>query len=204
MIRSHTSAPSGSRPSASACGAHVEDALVVARQHQGEPADRALVPVVEEPGRDRRVGPLAVRARAGRARRVSSSGRSGTRSTSSGLTRLAVEVEHVGDAAGHPGREVAPGRAEDERGATGHVLAAVVAHALDDGGGPGVAHAEALADPAAQEELAGGRAVADDVAGDDVLLGRRAREPAAGPHDDAAAGQALADVVVGVALRAAA
>ena len=31
---------------------------------------------------------------------------------------------------------------------------AVVAHALDDGGGAGVADAEALADPAAQEELA--------------------------------------------------
>ena len=45
------------------------------------------------------------------------------------------------------------------------------------------------------------RAVADDVAGDDVLLGhqRRAR---GGPHDDPAAGQALADVVVGVALEA--
>ena len=33
-----------------------------------------------------------------------------------------VEVEHVADAAGHPGRQVAPGRAEDERGAAGHVL----------------------------------------------------------------------------------
>ena len=34
MIRSHTSEPSGSSPSASACGAHVEDALVVAGQDQ--------------------------------------------------------------------------------------------------------------------------------------------------------------------------
>ena len=43
--------------------------------------------------------------------------------------------------------------------AAGHVLAAVVADALDDRGGAGVAHAEPLADLAAQEDLAGGRAV---------------------------------------------
>ena len=38
MIRSQTSAPSRSRPSSSAARAHVEDALVVARQDEGEPA----------------------------------------------------------------------------------------------------------------------------------------------------------------------
>ena len=53
-----------------------------------------------------------------------------------------------------PAREVAAGRAEDDDPAAGHVLAAVVAHALDDRGGAGVADAEALADPPAQEDLA--------------------------------------------------
>ena len=100
-----------------------------------------------------------------------------------------------------PAREVATGRPRTSDGATGHVLAAVVAHALDDGGGAGVADAEALADLAAQEELAGRRAVADDVAGDDVLLGRE-RRGAVRADDDAAAGEALADVVVGVAVQA--
>ena len=38
--------------------------------------------------------------------------------------------------------------------AAGHVLAAVVADALDDRGRAGVADAEPLADPAAQEHLA--------------------------------------------------
>ena len=64
--------------------------------------------------------------------------------------------------------------------------------------GPGVADAEPLADLAAQEHLAAGRAVGDDVAGDDVLLGREDGRPVR-PDDDAAAGQALGDVVVGVA-----
>ena len=46
---------------------------------------------------------------------------------------------------------------------------------LDDGDRSGVAHAEALADDAAQEDLAAGRPVGDDVAGDDLLLGDERR-----------------------------
>ncbi len=55
--------------------------------------------------------------------------------------------------------------------AAGHVLAAVVAHAFDDGRRAAVAHAEPLAGDAAQVELAAGGAVEHHVAGDDVLLG---------------------------------
>ena len=78
----------------------------------------------------------------------------------------------------------------------------VVADALDDGDRTGVAHAEPLTDDAAQEHLAGGRPVEDDVAGDDVLLGGEAASASGGQIDDPAAGQALAGVVVGVALEA--
>ena len=93
-------------------------------------------------------------------------------------------------------RPVAP---EHHHPTTGHVLAAVVADALDDRGRAGVPHREPLADDAAEEHLARGRAVEDHVAGDDVVLGderriRRRRD------DDAAAREALAEVVVGVAL----
>ena len=76
----------------------------------------------------------------------------------------------------------------------------MVADALDHRGGAGVAHAEALADEAAQEDLAAGGAVADDVAGDDVVLGGE-RRVAVGAHHHSPTGQALADVVVGVALQ---
>src|SRR5262245_59361117 len=54
-------------------------------------------------------------------------------------------VEHVGDAVGHTGAEVAAGLAEDDRDAGGHVLAAVVAGALGDRQRARVADAEALA-----------------------------------------------------------
>src|SRR5690606_3716215 len=103
-----------------------------------------------------------------------------------------------GDAAGHAGREVASGASQDDGASAGHVLAAVVADALDDGQGSGVAHAEPFADDAAEEQFAGGGAVGDDVAGDDVVLGGEAGA-VGGADGDAAAGQALADVVVGVA-----
>ncbi len=50
-----------------------------------------------------------------------------------------------------PAREVSTGRTQDDDTAAGHVLAPVVADAFDDGRGPGVANAEALADPATEE-----------------------------------------------------
>ena len=83
----------------------------------------------------------------------------------------------------HPGCEVAPRRAQHEHGATGHVLAGVVADSLDDSGGAGVAHAESFADLSADERRARGRPVEHDVAGDDLLLGAKRRAPpAAGPR----------------------
>src|SRR4051794_11081018 len=48
------------------------------------------------------------------------------------VARGGVEVEHVGDAAAHAGGEVASRRADHHDAAAGHVLAAVVADALDD------------------------------------------------------------------------
>ncbi len=98
-----------------------------------------------------------------------------------------------------PAAKLRPVGAEDDGPAAGHVLAAVVADALGDDRGAGVAHAEPLADAAAQEQLAAGGAVGDDVAGDGGVL-REVVGRAVGADDDPAAGQALADVVVGVAL----
>src|SRR5262249_59477367 len=97
--------------------------------------------------------------------------------------------------------EVAPGAPEHDDAAARHVLAAVVADAFDDGVRAAVAHREALARDALEVGLARGGAVEHDVACDDVLRrleGRAARHR----DDDARAGEALAAVVVGVALDA--
>ena len=112
---------------------------------------------------------------------------------------MSFGVVHERDAARHAGGEVAAGRAEHHDAPAGHVLAAVVADALDDRGGAGVAHAEPLAHDATEVGLAAGGAVERDVAGDDVLLGGELRL-AVGEARELAAREPLAGVVVGVAL----
>ena len=62
----------------------------------------------------------------------------------------AVFVENIGDAARHAGSEVAPGHAEHDDRAAGHVFATVVADAFDDGGGPELRTAKAFAGDAAK------------------------------------------------------
>ena len=111
---------------------------------------------------------------------------------------LAVVVVDVGNPAGHSRGEVSAGLAEDHHAPAGHVLAAVVADAFDDRVHAAVADAESLADDAAQVDLAGDRAVADDVAGDDVFFGFEGRS-LRWVRDDAPAGEALTEIVVGVA-----
>ena len=99
-------------------------------------------------------------------------------------------VEHVGDAAAHAGGEVAAGAAQHDHRAAGHVLAAVVADALDDGHGAAVADGEPLAGQAVDEHLAAGGPVEERVADDDVFLGVEGRA-GRGLHDDPPAGEPL-------------
>ena len=84
--------------------------------------------------------------------------------------------------------------------AVGHVFAAVIADAFNNGGGAGVADREALAGDAVQEDFAAGGAVENDVADEDAFF----RQEAGGLRrigDDASAGEAFAEVVVGVAFK---
>ena len=75
----------------------------------------------------------------------------------------------------------------------------MIADAFHHRGSTRVANAEALADDAAQEDLAAGRAVADHVAGDRVLLGSELGTTIRA-NDDPSTRQSLGDVVVGIAL----
>ena len=92
---------------------------------------------------------------------------------------LSVDIEHVGDSARHAGGEVAPGNAQHDHRATGHVFAAVIAHAFNHRLRAGVAHREALTTDTAEIGFAGNGAVEHHVAGNNVLggftaeLGRR-------------------------------
>ena len=106
-------------------------------------------------------------------------------------------VPDVGDAAAHAGAEVAAGGAQHRHTPAGHILAAVVAYAFDDGMGAAVAHTEALGGDAAEIGLAGGGAVKHHIAHQHIVLGGKT---AGGRRvdDDLAAGQPLAHIVVGV------
>ena len=89
-------------------------------------------------------------------------------------------VEHVGDATGHAGGEIAAGRAQHDDPPAGHVFAAMVADAFDHRVDAAVADAEPLAGHAADVGLARRRAVQGHVADDDVSLRGEARPRAAG------------------------
>ena len=82
---------------------------------------------------------------------------------------LIARVPDIGHAAAHAGGEVVADRAEQDGDTTGHVLAAIVAAALDHGRGTGVADGEALAGATGGEELASGGAVEAGVADDGVV-----------------------------------
>ena len=66
----------------------------------------------------------------------------------------ALLVEHVRDPVRHPGREIPAHATQDDHHATGHVLAAVVAGALDHRDGAGVPDGEPVAGGACREQPA--------------------------------------------------
>src|SRR5690349_10026247 len=90
------------------------------------------------------------------------------------VLEIALLVEHVGNAARHAGREVAPRRSEHDDNATRHVFAAVIARAFDNGIGAGVADREAFARYAVEVALAGDRAIKHGIADDDAFFRRDA------------------------------
>ena len=97
-----------------------------------------------------------------------------------------------------PAAKLPPGLADDEHAAAGHVFAAMIADALDDGDGAGIAHREALAGDAAEIAFAGDRAIEHGVADDDRVF-RHEADLLMRLDDELAAGETLADIVVGLA-----
>mmetsp|Transcript_14090 Transcript_14090/g.60335 ORF Transcript_14090/g.60335 Transcript_14090/m.60335 type:complete len:445 (-) Transcript_14090:342-1676(-) len=111
-----------------------------------------------------------------------------------------VLVQEVPQPARHAGADVPTNLAEHHHRAAGHVLAAVVARALDDRLGQRVAHGEALARAPVDEHASAGGAVQARVARDDAILGAEGRLRRG--HDrDLAAGHGLAHVVVRLSLQ---
>ena len=96
--------------------------------------------------------------------------------------KIARFVQHIGDAARHAGREVAPSRPEHDHAAAGHVLAAMIPDGFHHGLSAAVSHGEALTRHASDIRLASRRTVERHVADNDVLL--RNKGGAHGRKDD--------------------
>src|SRR5215210_3332490 len=110
---------------------------------------------------------------------------------------LALRIIDERGAVGHARAEVGAGRAENDNQAAGHVLATVVANALDNRRGAAVADTEALSSATGREQSAPGRAVEDRIAGDRLWRVEWSRRR--GPDGNLAAGHSFADVVIGLA-----
>ena len=116
------------------------------------------------------------------------------------LTEIACLIQHAGHPAGHAGGKVAARPPQHHHPPAGHVFATVIADRFHHGGDAAVAHAKSLPRHAADVSFALGRAVKGDVARDDVLL-RHKGGTLRRIKDDLAAGQALAQIIVGVAFQ---
>src|SRR5208337_1380807 len=114
--------------------------------------------------------------------------------------KIAGLIKDVGDAAGHSRRKVAPRASQHHDQALGHVLAAVVANALDDCGGAGIAYRKPLTGHAVEVRLTAGGAVEADVANQDILLRSKFRG-ARRIENQFSAGKSFADIVVGLSFQ---
>src|SRR6185369_3922856 len=114
------------------------------------------------------------------------------------VDEVAVEIEHVREAAGEASAEIHAGAAEYAHDATRHVLTAMIARALDDGDRAGIAHRESLARNAGREKVAARRAIQARVAHDHGVFANETRFARMTQHQ-LASRHALADVVVGIA-----
>src|SRR5690554_1461604 len=109
-----------------------------------------------------------------------------------------VRVPYISYAAGHPGSKITASCSQHHNRAARHVFAAMIAGALHHSRGARVAHGKAFAGDAIEIGFSRQGAVQHRVAGNDVV-GAEAAKVIGRANDDAAARQALADVIVGLA-----
>ena len=108
---------------------------------------------------------------------------------------IAVFIIDVGNSPGHAGGKINPDCAQHGDTPAGHILAAMVAHALCHQDGTTVSDRKAFTGPAVDKNATGGGAVADHIAGNHVIL-----SPESGfcrhPDTDAATGKPFPHKVI--------
>src|SRR5271154_588148 len=110
---------------------------------------------------------------------------------------VGLGTDDISETAGHARTEIEAQRTEDQYDASGHILAAMLANAFDDGESAAVAHGKAFAGAAGDIKLAGSRAVENGISCENIAA---ARGRGAGCDGNRAAGKSFANVVVGFAV----
>src|SRR5690606_1874252 len=111
-----------------------------------------------------------------------------------------VQVQHIGEPAGHAGTKVVAGGPQHGDQATGHVFAAVIASTFNHGMGAGVTNRKALTGGAGRKQLATSCAIQTGVTDNGGVLGLEIAATGRLDHQ-LAAGHAFTHVVVGITLQ---
>ena len=113
------------------------------------------------------------------------------------LRKVSFFVDDVCNTAAHPGGKISSRAAEDHDPTSGHVLAAVIAHAFNHSDRAAISHREPLAGDTSDKRFTGRRAIERDVADDDVIFGAEAGLPRRENHDSSTR-ESFCEIVVGV------
>ena len=116
------------------------------------------------------------------------------------VVEVAVWIPYIGNSSAHAGCKISSDRAENYSDSVGHVFAAVVAHAFDNGCRSRIADAESFADLSVYVDFARCGAVEECIAGYSVESRIEIRSTWRA-YVDMSAGEAFANVVVGFALK---
>src|ERR1700722_19511411 len=114
------------------------------------------------------------------------------------LGEIPALIKNIGETAAHTSRKISATRAEYQHPPIRHVFTAVISHAFNDRGRPGIAYCKTLPCDAIKECLPARGAIEGHVANQNIFLGREAGSPRR-IHNDAAARQTFSDVIIGLA-----
>ena len=106
-------------------------------------------------------------------------------------------IQHIGDASAHSGGKVLSGAAKNHHAASGHVFAAMIAHAFHYGRTAGVADGKAFSRHAVHEDFSACGSVQGHVSDDDVILCCKTASLRR-INDQLSAGKTFSEIVVAV------
>ena len=114
------------------------------------------------------------------------------------IDEVPIDIQYVGETTREARTKIYATAPQYNDNASGHIFAAVIAAALDNGQRPGIAHCESLAGLSSGKKLATRRTIKAGIADDDSVFGF-VKRVFRRPDNDLPSGHALTDVIIGIA-----